>query len=281
MPSAEYLEAQYNARASIPDHPQIFARWAETSAQIRATFPCDLDIRYGTNVAETLDVFPAQGEAKAMLVFIHGGWWRSLDKSDFSFIVPEFSSRGIVVANINYGLAPNTFMGDMVKQSRNAMAWLYRHTPHFGVDPEKFYIAGHSAGAHLAAMMLATDWSKFADDTPRNMIKGMTGMSGIYDLEPLLRIASVNCDLKLTASSAKKLSPTLLKAQSSAALYLAAGELESDEFKRQSALLATRWNNNIEYNQIVRDAHHLNIVDHFAAADDALFLQTIAMLDSD
>lgn len=281
MHSPDYLEAQYNARASIPDHPEIFARWAETSAQIRATFPCDLDIQYGTDVAETLDVFPAQGEVKAMLVFIHGGWWRSLDKSDFSFIVPEFSRRGIVVANINYGLAPNTFMGDMVKQSRNAMAWLYRHTPHFGVDPEKFYIAGHSAGAHLAAMMLATDWSKFADDTPRNMIKGMTGMSGIYDLEPLLQIASVNCDLKLTASSAKKLSPTLLKAQSPAALYLAAGELESDEFKRQSDLLATRWNKNIEYNQIVSNAHHLNIVDHFAAADDALFRKTIAMLDGD
>ena len=281
MHSREYLEAQYNARASIPDHPQIFARWAETSAQVRASVPCDLDIQYGTDIAETLDVFPAQGEAKAMLVFIHGGWWRSLDKSDFSFIVPEFSKRGIVVANINYGLAPNTFMGDMVKQSRNALAWLYRHTPHFGIDPEKFYIAGHSAGAHLAAMMLATDWSKFAEDTPRDMIKGMVGVSGIYDLEPLLQIPSVNVDLKLTANSAKKLSPTLLKTQSNAAIYLAAGELESAEFKRQSTLLAQNWHKNIEYNQIVINAHHLNIVDHFADRDIDLFQRTMAMLNGE
>ena len=101
MHSREYLEAQYNARASIPDHPQIFARWAETSAQVRASVPCDLDIQYGTDIAETLDVFPAQGEAKAMLVFMHGRWWRALDKSDFCFIVLEFSKRGTVVANLN------------------------------------------------------------------------------------------------------------------------------------------------------------------------------------
>jgi arylformamidase len=281
MSTPEYFEKQYNARASIPDHPQIFARWAESSAQVRATFPCDLDIQYGTDVAETLDVFPAKGEARAMLVFIHGGWWRSLDKSDFSFIVPEFSKRGIVVANINYGLAPNTFMGDMVKQSRNAMAWLYRHTPHFGIDPDKFFIAGHSAGAHLAAMMIATDWSKFADDIPRDMIKGMVGVSGIYDLEPLLQIDSVNVDLKLTANSAKKLSPTLLKTQSDAAIYLAAGELESDEFKRQSNLLAQNWHKNIEYNQLVTKAHHLNIVDHFADSEDVLFKHTLAMLNGE
>jgi arylformamidase len=281
MHSPEYYEKQYNARASIPDHPQIFSRWAETSAQVRNTFTCDLDIQYGTDAAETLDVFPAQGEAKAMLVFIHGGWWRSLDKSDFSFIVPEFSKRGIVVALINYGLAPHTFMGDMVQQSRNALAWLYRHTPHFGIDPENFYIAGHSAGAHLAAMMLATDWKKYADDTPRDMIKGMIGMSGLYELSPLLQIASVNIDLKLTASSAKKLSPVLLKAKSSAAVYLAAGQLESDEFKRQSHLLAQQWHENIEYNQIISNAHHLNIVDHFADSEDALFKHSMAILQGE
>ncbi len=281
MSTPEYYEKQYNARASIPDHPQIFARWAESSAQVRASLPCDLDIQYGADVTETLDVFPAQGEARAMMVFIHGGWWRSLDKSDFSFIVPEFSKRGIVVANINYGLAPATFMGDMVKQSRNAMAWLYRHTPHFGIDPEKFYIAGHSAGAHLAAMMLATDWSKFADDTPRDMIKGMVGISGLYDLEPLLQIESVNVDLNLTANSAKKLSPTLLRAQSDAAVYLAAGELESDEFKRQSNSLAQNWHKNIEYNQIVTSAHHLNIVDSFADSENDLFKHTIAMMNGE
>ncbi len=281
MSTPEYFEKQYNARASIPDHPQIFARWAESSAHVRATFACDLDIQYGTDVAETLDVFPAQGEAKAMLVFIHGGWWRSLDKSDFSFIVPEFSKRGIVVANINYGLAPTTFMGDMVKQSRNAMAWLYRHTPHFGIDPDKFYVAGHSAGAHLVAMMIATDWSKFADDTPRDMIKGMMGVSGLYDLEPLLQIASVNVDLQLTTNSAQKLSPSLLRAQSDAAVYLAAGELESEEFKRQSDVLAQNWSKNIEQNQIVSNSHHLNIVDRFAASETALFQSTLAMLNGE
>ncbi len=275
--SREFCEPQYIVRASIPDHPQIFMRWAETSANVRKNFTCDLDIKYGEGPGETLDVFPAIGEAKAMLIFVHGGYWRSLDKSDFSYLVPELAKRGIVVALTNYALAPDASIGTMVQQTRNAIAWLYRHLPHFGIDPEALYVAGHSAGAHLATMMLATDWRKYGDDIPADLFKGALAISGLYDLEPL-RYASVNDDLKLDADSVKKLSPALLKIKSDALIYLAAGELESDEFKRQTDLLAQHWRDNEEEHLIVAQANHLNIMDHLADADSELFKMCLRMM---
>ncbi|MEP7084662.1 MAG: alpha/beta hydrolase, partial [Betaproteobacteria bacterium] len=123
MLTPEFCERGYNNRAAVPDHPEYFRRYAEDSAKARATLPCSLDLRYGLRPKETLDLFPAGGR-NGLLIFIHGGYWRGFDKSDYSYIAPPFVAAGIDVAVINYDLCPAVDIGAIVDESRNALAWL-------------------------------------------------------------------------------------------------------------------------------------------------------------
>jgi acetyl esterase/lipase len=176
--TAEYCEREYNARAMIPDHPRIFADWAERGAATRRQRAGLLDLPYGEAAAERLDLFPTRRESAPLLVYIHGGYWRSLDKSDFSWVAPPFVDHGIAVAVVNYGLAPGTPIEEMVRQMLRALAWLYRKADDLGFDPQRMHVAGHSAGGHLAAMMLAALWPRYDEDLPEDLVKGVLGVSG-------------------------------------------------------------------------------------------------------
>ena len=151
-----YYSQQYNARASIPDHPEIFSRWQRDSALVRRTHAGLLDVPYGSTIGERLDFYPAHKSSAPLLVFIHGGWWRSLDKSDFTFIVPGYRDAGFNVALTNYTLAPTASIEDITREQLRALAWLYRNAGRYDYDPERIVVAGHSAGGHLAAMMSGT-----------------------------------------------------------------------------------------------------------------------------
>ena len=150
----EWLDAQYNNRARVPDHPQIFGRWAAASALARDRLSRRLDVAYGAAAGETLDVFPATRADAPVLVFIHGGWWRSLDKFDHSFVAPTFVHAGAMVVVPNYDLCPAVSIATIVMQMVHALAWTYRNAALYGGDPKRIVVVGHSAGAHLAAMML-------------------------------------------------------------------------------------------------------------------------------
>ena len=130
------LERQYNARLSIPEHPQIFARWAERSRETRSSLPCTLDVAYdkspGNSAGATLDVFPAGGKSLALLMYIHGGYWRSLDKSDFSFLAPAFHQAGVTLAVVNYALAPHVSIEHIVRQMLKASSWLWHNAVALG-----------------------------------------------------------------------------------------------------------------------------------------------------
>jgi arylformamidase len=276
--STEFCEREYNARAAIADHAQIFARWAEQGALTRRLKACLLDLPYGETSSEKLDLFPTRREAAPLLVFIHGGYWRSLDKSDFSWLAPPFVREGIAVATLNYGLAPHTPMEEMVLQTLRALAWLYRNADRFGFDPERIIVAGHSAGGHLTAMAMAALWPTFGADLPANLVKGGFAVSGLYDLEPLLYAPFVNTDLKLDQARAAVLSPALLPAATTAPLYLAVGGLESGEFKRQTRLLAQRWPANVRREVPAPQANHLTVMDEFAQPGTALFDAALALV---
>jgi len=153
--TVEFCEREYNARLAVPDHPQIFARWADQAAATRRSRACLLDLPYGESPAEKLDLFPTRAAAAPLFVFIHGGYWRSRDKSEFSWIAPPLVSHGVAVALPNYGLAPTTPMEDIVRQVLGSLAWLYRNAQRYDIDRERIYVAGHSAGGHLTAMMMA------------------------------------------------------------------------------------------------------------------------------
>jgi arylformamidase len=275
---AEYYSQQYNARAAIPDHPYIFTRWTKTSAHVRRTGAALLDVAYGESAGERLDFFPANRRGAPLLVFIHGGWWRSLDKSDFSFIAPAYVQAGYNVALTNYTLAPAAPIAEIVRQQLRALAWLYRNAEQYDVDPQRIVVAGHSAGAHLTAMMLAAVWPRFAGDLPADLVKAGVAMSGIYDLEPVRHAEFVNVDLKLTAEDIAPLSPAWMPSPAAARFVTAVGGLESEEFKRQNALIAERWKAAHDGDIALPEANHLTICDAFATPGNPLFEATVSLL---
>ena len=229
------LDAQYFLRARVPEYPEYFRRWAEDSAAARRTRPCRLDLRYDV---ETLDVFPAERTPAPCLLFIHGGYWQALDKSDFSFLAPAFQDAGVAVAVVNYTLAPKAKLDEIVRQNRAAVAWLYRNGRDYGIDPARIHVSGHSAGGHLTAMVLATDWAAFGLD--HNPVRGACAISGLYDLEPI-RLGYLNDVLGLNAAEAERNSPLHHLPKRSPPLILSVGTGETDEFLRQQADFAQAW----------------------------------------
>jgi arylformamidase len=276
--TVEFCEREYNARASIPEHPQIFARWAEQAAATRRLRACLIDLNYGETTAERLDLFPARKDGAPLLVFIHGGYWRSLDKSDFSWIAPAFVNHGASVALVNYGLSPNTPIEDIVRQMLRANAWLYRNADRLGFDPLRMFAAGHSAGAHLTAMMMAALWPVYAPDLPADLIKGGLAISGIYELEPLPFAPFLAADLQLTPRRARLLSPAYLPPATGAPLYTAVGGLESSEFRRQNALIGKAWKRNLVRDVPMPKLHHLNVIDELANPASPLFDAAIELI---
>jgi arylformamidase len=266
-----FYEREYNARAAIPEHPQIFARWAERGALTRRLRACLIDLPFGETPAERLDYFPTRQDAAPLLVFIHGGYWRSLDKSDFSWLAPPFVQHGVALALLNYGLAPNTPIEDMVRQQLRALAWLYRNGDRLGFDPERIVVVGHSAGAHLTAMMMAALWPVYADDLPRSLVKAGLAISGIYDLAPLVHTPFVNVDLRLDARRARALSPVHMPPATSAPLITAAGAQESSEFHRQTQLIASAWKDVHLRNVPMAGVNHLTVMDELANPASPLF----------
>ncbi len=158
MKDAAFYAREYNNRALVPDHPAYFERWAADSARARATMTCYLDRRYGDAPGETMDLFPARKGDGSCMMFIHGGYWRSLDKQDFSFLAPAWVDAGVSLAVVNYDLCPSVSIEEIVRQMLRASRWLYLNAEQFGMDEDRLFVSGHSAGGHLTAMMMATLW---------------------------------------------------------------------------------------------------------------------------
>ncbi len=239
------LDREYDNRAKVPDATDYLARYARASAAARRALPARLDLPYGPSPAERLDLFwpggpPPPGAPPAPVhVFIHGGYWRALDKADFSFVARALAPAGALVAVINYALIPTVDMAELVRQCRAAVAWLYREAPAFGGDARRLTVSGHSAGGHLTAMLMATDWPAFAG-LPPDVVRAGCGISGLYDLEPI-RLCYLNDTLGLTPEAARRYSPIHLRPASSAPLLLPVGALEGPEYHRQTEALAAAW----------------------------------------
>ena len=277
-PNVQVMEQEYNARASIPDHPQIFARWAEQGALTRRRRAGLIDVPYGQDPGERLDFFPTVQKDSPLFVFIHGGYWRSLDKFDFSWIAPPLLDAGVSVAFLNYGLAPRLPVEEMVRQQLRALAWLHGRADELGFERDRIVVGGHSAGAHLTAMMMAALWRKLDPALPIDLVKGGVGISGIYDLEPLVPLPFINTDLRLDVASARKVSPVRLPPATRAPLLTAVGALESSEFKRQTQLIHTAWPHIAREELEVAGANHLTVCDVLADPGSALFRATLDLI---
>ena len=236
----EALDAQYNNRRRYPQFLTYFENWTKWSATTRAALPCQIDVAYGPSRMETLDIFPAERPDAPIQVFIHGGYWYSLDKSHNSFVAEGFRPNGIATVVINYALAPEARMDEIVRQNRAALVWVYRNARSFGADPSKLHVSGQSAGGHLATMMLATDWPAFGSDLPVDLVKSACSMSGIYDLEPI-RLCYLNDKVHLDVEEAKRNSSIHQRYKVRAPLMFVSGDIESDEYARQAEAMEALW----------------------------------------
>jgi arylformamidase len=278
-----WLDLQYNNRARVPEHPQIFERWAAASARVREGMTSRLDLSYGTAPGETLDVFPAAEPRSPVLVFIHGGWWRSLDKAEHSFVAASLVGAGAMVVLPNYALCPGTddapvTIETIALQMTRALAWTYRNAALFGGSPGRIVVAGHSAGAHLAAMMLCCEWPEVDRRLPMGMVRGALGISGVYDLAPVRQVPFLQGDLRLTPEAVERLSPVRFRGPREARFCATVGADESDEFLRQTALLQQAWGRETVSAHTVPDANHFTTLHDLADPDGAAHRMALQLL---
>jgi len=192
-----WYDRMYNNRALVPGFATHLQQWAADSALARHQWTCLTDLSYGAGPNETLDIFPAADAKAPVLVFLHGGYWRALDKSDHSFIAPSFVKQGVCVVVPNYALCPAVTVPQIVLQMVKALVWVWRYISEWGGDPARIHVAGHSAGGHLAAMMMACQWQRHAAELPQDLVKSALSVSGLYELASVSRSPMLQSELRL------------------------------------------------------------------------------------
>jgi arylformamidase len=269
----------YNPRMTVTGYEEVFERWDRDSERARAHLECYLDVPYGPAAAETLDLFRAKGTSRGLLMYIHGGYWRSLDKKRFSFVAPLLAEAGVTVAVVNYALCPAVQVADIVMQMVQASAWLYRNGANFGAPANRLAVFGHSAGGHLAAMMLACDWPAYARDLPKKVVCGALSISGLYDLTEIVKVPSVNNDARLTGKTAIKVSPAFLPPATDAPLTTAVGTEENEGFHIQNRLIAGKWAKVHRADVPCAKKNHFTVLDDLCDPGSRLFKSTLDLIE--
>ena len=271
--TAAFVEREYNNRELVPEHPAFFARWERDSRFVRETLPGVFDLAYGPHERQRIDLFPAQGSDR-LLVFIHGGYWRGLDKQFFSWLAASWVAAGVSVALPNYRLCPTVRIEEIVDDIVAATNWLFANAGTHGVRTGNVVVSGHSAGGHLTAALLAAPRESLAFDPAR--IVGGVPISGIYDFEPL-PLFSGNADLRLDAAQVDRLNLLGRTPTIAAPLVVAVGAKESGEFRRQSKAIADAWAPQVKELLVLPDLHHFSVVDAFAERGNPLYESTLAL----
>ena len=233
----EFLNTEYLPRRTVPNMQDYFDAAAARSAEARTRLAGTLDIPYGETALQQLDIFPAARTGAPVFVFIHGGYWRALDKSFYSDIAETFTAAGATVVLPNYDLCPAVSIPDIVTEMRTALAWVHANIAAYNGDANKIYVCGHSAGGHLTGMMMTTDWA--AIGLPADLLKGAAPLSGLFDIEPH-RHTELQVDIRLTAEDAAANSPQNLNLHADCPVICAVGGGESASFHRQSREFADK-----------------------------------------
>ena len=278
---AAWFDLQYDNRRRVPEFASHLTRWREDSVRARAALECHLDLPYMVGSGVALDVFPAARANAPVLVFIHGGYWRSLDKADFSFVAAPFVAAGAMVVIPNYSLCPAVTVDTIALQMAHALAWVHRRAAQHGGDAARCVVAGHSAGGHLAAMLLACDGRRLARDLPQRLVRRAVSISGLYDLAPIAATPFLQADLRLITEVVARTSPALFAAPAGAWLASVVGALESEEFLRQNRLIRERWGAAVvPVCEELAGCNHFNVLDELVGAQTALHRRVLEWLNA-
>ena len=266
-------ETEYDNRARVPEHPGIVAGWQADAAAYRATALCELGVSYGEGERQFYDLFkPETIQGNALVMFIHGGYWQRLDRSHFSHMARGLNGLGLPVAVVGYDLCPQVDLGHIVWELQQAAAALWRR---FGLP---VVATGHSAGGHLSACTLATDWKNVDADLPEHLVPAAYGISGLYNLKPLTE-TSINKALGLSMEAAELESPLFWSATSRLTMDAVVGGAESDEYHKQSRRLVDVWGLEgvtTRYEEIP-GANHFTVIAGLAEPDNPMTRRIAAL----
>jgi arylformamidase len=274
-------EVEYNNRARVPEHPEIFARWARDGAAYRAEATkegrAEIGLKYGPSARQTMDLFAPNGTTKSgsgnapLALFIHGGYWRSLEPSSFSQMARGMNARGVTVAVSGYDLAPQVSIGQIIEQTQAACLYLWKKLG------RRIMVSGHSAGGHLAACMLATDWKTLDPGVPADLIPAAYAISGLYDLTVLLHL-STNADFKLDPAEARRISPVFWPAPKGKVIDSVVGGIESSEFLRQSRIIVDAWKSGNETRyEALPGMNHFTVCDPMTDPNSAMVARLVEL----
>ena len=261
------MQAEYDNRAKVPECGAIMAGWQRDAAAFRAAHAeSELDLAYGPTPRQALDLFwPAAGRDAPLAMFIHGGYWQALDKWWCSHLAAGLLAHGVAVAMPSYDLCPEVSLATIVDQVRTAAAFLARR------HGRQLMAMGHSAGGHLAAMLMATDWR--AHELPPGTVSAGLPISGLFDLRPLLA-TTVNAGLRLDEAEAARLSPVRLPAPGGRLFAVVGGE-EGLEYERQTRAIASAWRGDWD---VVGGANHFTIVAPLTDPGSAMVRRALDLL---
>ena len=279
------LEREYSPSSCIDDINVFIKQYIEqSSAATRLAISQKslvADLSYGEQPRQLIDLYlPTVTNANncKLQVYIHGGYWQELSKAESSFAATNFQSQGCHFAVINYSLAPEASLSDIVEQSRQAILWLHNNAQQFGYKNDEIYLSGSSAGAHLAMMALQTDWTRY--DLPNSIVRGVCAVSGVYDLIPIVD-TYVNDALKMDHDEAQKNSPLNDDLPQDTPIIMAFGENETSEFKRQTAAMADKiiQNGNELCCKQIAKRNHFDVILDLADANSWLCQQVFSQMN--
>jgi len=279
--TAEEIEAQYALRKLRPSYEkEMVPGWLSRSAAFRASHPgARIDLAYGPGPRDRFDLFPAERPKGPFLVYIHGGYWQRGDKSVYSILARPMLEAGIDVALVNYGLCPTVRLTEIAPQVRRAVAHLWRQARTLGCGRERFCVMGHSAGGHLAAEMMATDWAAEGPDLPAGLIDAGLPFSGIFDFEPILH-CSENGGMRMDEAEARGGSTIRRCMPTDAPQLVTWGADETPDWRRQSEDYVARFrtpSRRIEA-YVVPGADHFDVVDVLADPASELVARARALI---
>jgi arylformamidase len=278
------LDLQYNNQAQVAD-PKRYLNWYVTeSEKVRARVKHRRDIAYGSLPDEKLDIFMPDNVVASdrcpVVIFVHGGAWRNLERSSSSFAAETFTSRGALYIALGFSRMPAAgSLDEMVAQVRTAIAWLCEHIAEYGGDRDRLHLIGHSSGAHLAAMALATDWSRLYALTEQ-IVHSAVLVSGIYDLEPV-RLSFRNEMLRLDRAAEIRNSPCRNLPVRPPRLLISFGEKDTAEFHRQAHNFAGLYRRRTASVELLELAglNHYETIETLTSSDSQLTRETCRIFE--